>query len=74
MMIFCQNRRVVEKVGKRIYIVYSNGKYQIMNRHNDNEVTILGEYEKESNAQEVVREIFRQMRNKYDTYCMPEKL
>lgn len=72
MMIFCQDRKTIEQVGKRIYIIHVGGKYQVVNKMSDDEVTVLGEYEKEINAKQVLRTISRYIREKYKTYNMPE--
>ena len=72
MMIFRQDRKAIEQLGKRIHIVKVGDKYQVVNRFSDNEVTELGEYEKEINAREVLKRISRYIREKYRTYNMPE--
>lgn len=71
-MIFRQDRKAIEQLGKRIHIIKVGDKYQVVNRFNDNEATVLGEYEKEINAREVLKRISRYIREKYRTYNMPE--
>lgn len=73
MMLFCQDRKTIEQVGKRIHIIQVGDKYRVVNRFNDDEVTILGEYEKEINAKEVIKRIARYIREEKQTYNIPEE-
>lgn len=72
MMIFCQDREKIDKAGKRIYLLEVGNKYQILNKHSDNEVTMLGEYEKKSDAEDILKTIFQYLRGRKDSYCMPK--
>lgn len=73
MLIFCQDRSVIEQVGKKIYIIQVGDKYQVMNKTSDNETTVLGEYGKEDYAKEVLKTISRYIRGKKETYNMPQE-
>jgi hypothetical protein len=71
-MIFCQDRTKIEKTGKRIYLLQVGDRYQILNKHSDDEVTLLGEYEKKCDAEEILKTIFQYLRGRKESYCMPK--
>lgn len=71
MMILCQNRKGLVKVGTKIYILEFKDSVQILNRINRDDVVVLGEYEKKSDAEDILKKIFQAIRNKRDSFCMP---
>ena len=72
MMIFCQDRRQLVKAGRKIYILEFKDGVQILNWVNQDDAVVLGEYEKKSDAEDILKKIFQAIRNKRDSFCMPK--
>lgn len=72
MMIYLQDRSRVTPANSDMFILQiPDDSYLIVKSYGDNEI-VLGEYESEKFAIEVLRRIFQAIKDKKPSYCMPE--
>lgn len=73
-MIFTQSRDRINRIGRDIYIVRIQNRFHIMNMYSDNSVIDLGDYPTKEIAEAVIRDIFKSIKIKKKSFCMPNDI
>lgn len=74
MMIFTQNRKRINKIGRDIYILQIGNRFHVMNKYSDDNVIDLGDYPTNEIAEAVIGDIFKFIRTRKESYCMPKDI